>query len=595
MRHALVPVLCLALVAPAVALDYVDSSPAGAGFPMWDGGDTELAFADVNGDGHVDFVTIGDHGSPGVGTDQHGIMVYFGDGAGGWSIHMEGDFGYGGIAVGDANGDGLMDVGYGMHHDYSATDLGDQLLEVALGDGTGLHWTPWDDGLATNGEDWGMMATDFADFDLDGRLDLAANSFGCCNGVHVYRNAGDGSWTQTWASAGGNASASLCTGDVNGDGAPDIAASAQAGAVWLGDGEGGFASADAGLPPAGGMGHYGVSLGDVDGDGRADLAFARSGGVFVYLWRADHWESASDGLPAAGDFEVTQLFDLDLDGCVDLAAFGGGNCAVWLGDGTGQWRSGGGFAAPPGIDTAAFCTGGDVDHNGLPDFVLVQEEGSWPTYQNRLYVYHESSTPAARRVAWQHPRGNEAFHASAVQTLRWSAAHIGGEPASIALELSTAGPDGPWVPLAAGLPDAGHWQWTVSGEPTEIAHLRVTLTQAGESVAAVSRAFRILPGGATPVAETPGAAGLTRLQLLANPVRERARFTLETPSGRVGGGRVAIYDVAGRRVAALVAQGNPEWDLRDENGRRVPAGIYLARIEGGASAATAGTRIVVLH
>ena len=85
---------------------------------------------------------------------------------------MEGDLGYGGIAVGDANNDGYLDVGYGMHHNYSSTDLGDQLIEVALGNGTGQGWMPWDDGLATAGEDWGMFGTDFGDIDNDGDLDF---------------------------------------------------------------------------------------------------------------------------------------------------------------------------------------------------------------------------------------------------------------------------------------------------------------------------------------------------------------------------------------------------------------------------------------
>jgi len=160
-------------------------------YPSWESGKTELEFADINMDGFVDILSIGDHGCPLINAQEHGIMVWFGDGTGSWSVQMVGDFGYGGIAIGDVNNDGHWDVGYGMHHDYSSTDLGDQLLEVALGDGTGTNWTAWDDGLATNGEDWGLFGTDFADVDNDGDLDIGTNSFGSGSGLHVYINQGD--------------------------------------------------------------------------------------------------------------------------------------------------------------------------------------------------------------------------------------------------------------------------------------------------------------------------------------------------------------------------------------------------------------------
>src|SRR5262245_31757572 len=177
----------LALPQLALAqLTYVESS-GGLDAVPFDGGLTEVEIGDVNGDGRIDLVTIGDHGSPNINTPEHGIMVFFGDGQGAWSLEQSGDFGYGGVALGDVNNDGLMDVGYAMHHNYSDTDFGDQLIEVALGDGSGLNWTPWDDGLATAGETYGMFGTDFADVDGDGDLDLASMSFGCCNGFRVYR------------------------------------------------------------------------------------------------------------------------------------------------------------------------------------------------------------------------------------------------------------------------------------------------------------------------------------------------------------------------------------------------------------------------
>jgi hypothetical protein len=566
----------------ADALEYIDASPSGPEFPEWEGGDTVLRFADIDSDGHPDLLSIGDHGSPYINTDQHGIMVYFSDGAAGWSIHMEGNFGYGGIAVGDVNNDGLLDVGYGMHHDYGSNDVGDQLIEVALGDGTGTSWIPWDDGLASNGESYGMFATDFADIDHDGDLDLASNSFGCCNGVHVYRNNGDGTWTQTWESVGGNADAFLCFGDVNGDGHPDIAAYHEHGTIWLGDGSGGFTRADAGLPGAGSIGLPGVSLGDVDGDGCADLSFIRDEGVYVYTWMDDHWEEASNGLPTSGDHDISYLWDMNLDGFVDVVAMADGQITVWTGDGSGNWTLAGGSVHEPGNASRALEVGGDIDHNGYPDIALLQKEGSWPSDRNYLYVLRESSTPAARFVAMQFPRGNETFLIGSVQTIRWSAAQIGGEPATIDLDLSATGPDGPWTPIAADIPDGGHRQWIVSGPPSGSAHIRITLKQGEESTATISRPFRMLssnPAGVT--ARTPTAAPGVRLKIVPNPVDEASHLRIEVVRGSRSGAQVqhlTIHDTRGRLVRRLpLVQGKMrlEWDGTDEFGHRVPAGTYF--------------------
>lgn len=560
----------LLLIPGAHALTYHDTSPAGPLFPEWDGGSTEIEFADINLDGHVDFLSIGDHGSPYINTDQHGVMVYFGDGAGGWSIHMEGNFGYGGIAVGDVDNDGLLDVGYGMHHDYASGDLGDQLIEVALGDGTGTAWIPWDDGLASNGENYGMFATDFADFDLDGDLDLVSGSFGCCNGIHVYLNNGDGTWTQSFALTGGNAQHQLATGDVNGDGYPDIAASYQHGTVFLGDGAGGFTIADAGLPAAGTSGVAGVALGDVDHDGCADLAFVQSGAVHVYVWRADHWEPRIDGLPPAAGFNIAQLWDLDLDGHVDVAASGDGACAIALGDGSGGWTAGGGFTAPEAVGTQAFRAGGDVDHNGYPDFVFLQEEGDWITYQNYLYVYAEDTLPTERFVVMQYPRGCETLVLGTVATLCWSAAHLGDAPSRVTIELSPSGPTGPWQPIAQGIPDSGHHQWLVAGPITSEAHVRVTLDQDGQSVAGISGPFRLISLDPAAVLQdfVPERASF---RILPNPIIAGAWVQVEgeileilTPTGRI------LNRLALRNGAVY-------WPRTDCRGARLPAGQYILR------------------
>lgn len=587
-RYLCIATFAVLVTAPlrASGVQFLDVTPTGAAFPEWDGGDTGLCFADINQDGHVDFLSIGDHGSPYIGTNQHGIMVYFGDGEGGWSIHMEGNFGYGGIAVGDVNLDGHLDAAYGMHHDYAGTDFGDQLIEVALGDGTGQHWTPWDDGLATSGEDWGMFATDLADIDHDGDLDLASHSFGCCNGVHVYRNEGDGTWTQVWALSGGNANGHLCFGDVNGDGHPDLAASFEYGTVFLGDGEGGFTGADEGLPDAGGLGFESVCLGDINQDGCEDLAFTRLGGVFVYTYAAGHWENTSGALPAGGDHEVVRLADLNADGFADVIALGEGLLACWLGDGSGQWTAAGSQTVGPAHDTAAFECGGDIDHNGRPDVVLVQEEGGWPSYQNYLYALIESTTPTERFVRVTAPGRAAHLLGGSVQTAAYLAAQMGDQPAAVDVELSLSGPSGPWMPLAQNRPDSGRHQWIVPQAASEQAYLRVTLHQGAASVSGLGGPFTIEP---TATASLPDEdrrrRRMARLALRVHPNPAATQVTLSWcdessrlapfPGHGPSGGRVALYAASGRRLASLPVGADGVVDLNGSAATRwLPEGMY---------------------
>ena len=74
----------------------------------------------------------------------------------------------------------------GIYHNYSSTDFGDQLLEVALRvTGTGMNWTPWDDSLATTGEPaWACLEQTFGVLVNDGLPDIV--SVGCCAGNNMY-------------------------------------------------------------------------------------------------------------------------------------------------------------------------------------------------------------------------------------------------------------------------------------------------------------------------------------------------------------------------------------------------------------------------
>ncbi len=491
----LVPLPAAAVPAAPHTLAYVESS-SGLTSPELEAGHTEVEMGDVNGDGNIDLVSIGDHGSPYVNTDEHGIMVWFGDGAGNWNVYQNGEFGYGGVALGDVNGDGLMDVGYAMHHNYSGVDFGDQLIEVALGDGTGQNWTPWDDGLATNGEYWGMFATDFLDVDGDGDLDVASLSFGCCAGLHVYLNQGDGTWVQSFGFLGGNNDTGvISSGDVNGDGVPDLAVPHQYGSIYLGDGAGGFTLDDGNLPPPGDAGRPGIALGDVDGDGRDEFSFCNdAGGVEVWdRTGPGAWQDLSGSLPSSGPYESTELVDMDVDGHVDLVAFGNGQLRIWGGDGAGGWSEIAAFTTPSPGYRAAFRAGGDADHNGYPDLAVVAEEGS--SEQNHLRFYKESSVPAALRITPVSPSGYEAYRAGSVIFVDWLSAVPSGAPGAVTLEFSIHGPGGPWTTVASGLPDGGRYQWRIppSTPSTNEAYIRYTLSVSPEVTVSLTPApFTVL-------------------------------------------------------------------------------------------------------
>ncbi len=526
----LLPLQAAAKPAAPRTLTYVESS-GGLIPPELEGGNTEIEMGDVNGDGNIDLVSIGDHGSPYVNTDEHGIMVWFGDGAGNWSVYQNGAFGYGGVALGDVNGDGLMDVGYAMHHNYSGVDFGDQLIEVALGDGTGQNWTPWDDGLATNGETWGMFATDFLDVDADGDLDVASLSFGCCAGLHVYLNQGDGSWGQSFGFLGGNNwTGMIASGDVNGDGAPDLAVPHELGSVYLGDGVGGFTLDDGNLPPPGTRGRSGAALGDVDGDGRDEFAFCNdNGGVEVWDWTGlGVWQDMSGSLPSSGPYESAQLADMDVDGHVDVAAFGNGQLRIWGGDGAGGWSEIASLTTPSPGYLSAFRTGGDADHNGYPDLAIVSEEGTWPSSQNHLHFYKESSTPTVLRITPVSPYGHEAYRAGAVIFVDWLSAVPSGAPGAVTLELSIHGPGGPWTTLATGLPDNGRYQWRIppNTPSTNDAYIRYTLSVSPDVTTSLTPApFTILG-----IIEEP-IAGLSAANDSPTPLGQMTTLTATVVSG----------------------------------------------------------------
>jgi len=568
-RVVVVAAAVLLVVGSALGqLGYVECSTGFQNNPAMEGGRTELEFADINNDGNIDILSIGDHGSPYINTQEHGVMVWFGDGHGNWSVFQYGDFGYGGIAIGDVNWDGFWDIGYGMHHNYSSNDLGDQVMEVALGDGTGQMWTAWDDSMAQEGQNWGMFSTDFADIDNDGDLDVGAISFGADDGIHVYLNLGNGAWRRSFGFAGGNSQMEFYFRDVNRDGNADMIAAHGTGSVWLGDGAGGFTPANTGLPSSS-YGLSGLSVGDADNDGGCDLAFANAnGGVEVWVFddATRRWQSVSGSLPTSGNFEGTQLCDMNADGFIDLCAQGGGHTKVWLGDGAGNWTEVADITTPTPGYYVALRAGADFDHNGYPDIALIADEGSWPSDKNVAHAFRESSATGGLSVFPVFPRGGEKLMDGSVQFIDWWSEAPGAESTRVRLDLSLSSRSGPWTLVADSLLNAGRYQWLVpQGVISGSCYVKYTVYGPGGTVEAVTPHAFIIGDTVLGVAEgrKPQA---TSLKLGATVVHGVLRLPVSLFTIHA-----SLFDMTGRQVMTLRPGVN---DVS-----RLAPGVYFIRSE----------------
>ena len=204
----------------------------GAGLPraaQWRGG---FDVADIDGDGNPDLV----QGPPRKGSKRPGLFL--GDGHGGFRFWREAHFpriplDYGDAAAADFNGDGAIDVAFGVH----LTGI-----TVLLNEGRGV-FSENSEGLGLRRPGTGdprptfsSVAIEPVDWNGDGKIDLVAVGEGPgrggeagSRGLRVFLNRGGG-WETVRAGSGDDdlIADDLAIGDVDGDGHPDAVTSSSA-------------------------------------------------------------------------------------------------------------------------------------------------------------------------------------------------------------------------------------------------------------------------------------------------------------------------------------------------------------------------------
>jgi hypothetical protein len=173
--------------------------------------------ADVNGDGKADIITTNMRGN--------NATVLLGDGRGGFSQAAGSPFVTGDspfhLSVGDMNGDSKPDLAIATYSG-QGSDPGDDGVTILLGDGRGRFSPMSGSPFQTTGKASGNLA--LGDINGDGLMDVAVAN-GASNDVTVLLGNNKGTLLPGVTHAVGRSPYSVAVGDLNNDGKADIVAS----------------------------------------------------------------------------------------------------------------------------------------------------------------------------------------------------------------------------------------------------------------------------------------------------------------------------------------------------------------------------------
>ena len=248
----------------------------------------------------------------------------------------------------------------------------------------------------------GPLAAAVLDSNLDGKLDVAlaeTTTVGNSSITASYIGAGNGTFSPLTAYHGPGTPLAVASGDFNGDGKPDVAIgfwahNGNAGnvGILLGNGDGTFGNPH-GVRTA--IRVAALVTGDFNGDGKLDVAattgalFHSEGDIELLLGNGDGSLQAPIVITSAPyDAVGLAAVDLNHDGNLDLVAHGGNASntgqmlTVLLGNGDGSFQAPATYSA--GTNSSGRIAVDDIDGDGNLDVVTPSDPG--------LFVFYGTGT-----------------------------------------------------------------------------------------------------------------------------------------------------------------------------------------------------------
>lgn len=388
---------------------------------------------DINDDGHMDLATAG----------YDGIVWWEGDGAGNFVRRpLLGSLqGCWASFIADVDGDGRLDILGG------STALPELAWWRNRGNGNFDAKETIDD--STNSPETIAVA----DFDNDGDGDIAVAMWGA--GLLVwYEYKGSDNFERHILDSDVSGAHTVFTGDLNGDGLPDVVGAGSAKTrVYYNTGGGNFSRKTLGSD-----GSWGSYIYDIDQDGKLDiLRTQRTNGDVEWFRNTGSGFSGQTIASAFGESWSVSAGDIDGDGDVDIAAagFGANNITAWLNNGDNTF-SNGVVVDEVAHPRAVFITNIDADADAdIAAAIRDDDELNW---------YNVTET-----LTLTEPVAGDSVASESDFTIRWVSS---GVPA-VDLEFSSDG-GASWAIVAKGITGTEAYAWSTPDIASQDCRIRVT-------------------------------------------------------------------------------------------------------------------------